>query len=640
MQYVRLCEGFSKYKLIPAEENIWDHVKSNEKDYYLSLYQYDETGYEQWRKTNSVKGITNVTTNRLLFDFDHETDAELARNDALTLITRLIAKGITQDNIQISFSGNKGFNVEVETTKRLTPDDFKATVFSLAGDLPTFDRVVNDPQRIVRVVGTKHPKSNLYKFPLSVNQISEMNIDRIRELAADINNIDEDIMEGWHQVEVPENLLVKATPVERPKLDLVVEHDLNLSLKPKWMSEAKYALQEGYFIQGERNTAFMVLASTYKNQGFSKEIVYRMLKGTAELQARRNNQDRYPDEELYNNVVEVVFAPGWKGGTYSYENTPLLQQVTARLGLKPPKDDENPLVPVKAVSDIFRKFATEIEKNTIKLGIPAIDQKVRVTTSMLVGLLAAPSAGKTSVSLSILNEASRSNIKSIFFSLDMGAPLVLQRLIQKHEGIGSKSIYKMYETEDERTKKIENTLDNEYKNVSFCFRSGLTTQDVREYIIKEQERTGEKVRLVVVDYLECLQGPFSEATANTSKIAQDLKDIANELEVCIILLLQPQKHAGDPSYELLTYRNIKGSSAIEQAASIIFTMWRPGFSAKNVDEDKYASIAVVKNRMGSLDLFEFGWNGLTGEINELTEEEKRELESLKKRKAAERASDI
>ena len=121
-------------------------------------------------------------------------------------------------------------------------------------------------------------------------------------------------------------------------------------------------------------------------------------------------------------------------------------------------------------------------------------------------------------------------------------------------------------------------------------------------------------------------------------IAQQLKDIANELEVCIVLLLQPQKHAGDPSSELLTYRNIKGSSAVEQAASIIFTMWRPGFSPKSPEDDRYLSIAVVKNRMGSLNLFEFGWNGLTGELSSLDEMEKGELDVLKKRRAAERAA--
>lgn len=636
--YVRLCEGFNRYTLIPSSEDIWKHIKSNNTDYYLSLYQYDETGYRQWQKTNSVKGITNVTTNKLLFDFDKADAPDEARKDAIELVTRLLKFGVKQDNIQIAFSGNKGYNVEILTNKSLTPEEFKATVFSLAKDLKTFDTVVNDPQRIVRIVGTKHNKSGLYKMPLSVSQLTELSTEQIKVLAKDIDNIDTDIMEGWHEIEIPEGII--KTKVESEPKVLTVEKliDLDMSLKPKWMTEAKFALQEGFFQAGERNTAFMILASTYKNQGFNKEIVYRMLKGMAELQARRSGQERYSDEELYNNIVDVVFSPGWKGGTYSYENTPLLQDVSARLGLKPPKEDEKVLVPVKSVSAIFKKFATEIDKNTIKLGIPAIDSKVRVTTSMLVGLLAAPSAGKTSVSLSILNEASKSNIKSVFFSLDMGAPLVLQRLIQKHARLNSKAIYSMYQNSDNEIGKIETTLDSEYKNVSFCFKSGITTQDIRDYIVKEQDTSGEKVRLVVVDYLECLQGPYSDATANTSIIAQQLKDIANDLEVCIVLLLQPQKHAGDPSSELLSYRNIKGSSAVEQAASVIFTMWRPGFSPKNPAEDKYLSIAVVKNRMGSLDLFEFSWDGLTGELNELDELQQGELDALKKRKAAEKAA--
>lgn len=122
-------------------------------------------------------------------------------------------------------------------------------------------------------------------------------------------------------------------------------------------------------------------------------------------------------------------------------------------------------------------------------------------------------------------------------------------------------------------------------------------------------------------------------------IAQQLKDIANELEVCIVLLLQPQKHAGDPASELLSMRNIKGSSVVEQACSIIFTMWRPGFSPKNPDEDMYLTIAVVKNRMGQLGSYDFGWNGLTGDLSELDELERGELDELRKRRALEKAEE-
>lgn len=638
MQYVRLADGLTRYKLIPENENIWDHIKSNNSDYYLSLYKYNQTQYNQWKEKGTVSGIKDVTTNKLFFDFDNASDPELARQDAITLTSRLLSKGIPQDTIQIAYSGQKGYSVEVDTTETFTPEEFKNITKGLAGDLACFDPVVADPQRIIRVVGTKHPKSGLYKFPLSVNQLSELPIDVIKTLASDVANIDETVMQGWTEIVLPSSisdLKVSKKKEEKTSVDI---HDLDLSKKPKWLTDAKYALQEGYFGAGERNTAFMIMGSTYKGQGFSKEITYRALKGVAEVQAERNGVDRYSDKELWNNIVEVIYKSDWKGGTYSYENTPLLQAVTKRLGLKVPTEGEKPFIPVENVTDIFKKFALDIDKNTIKLGIDSVDKEVRITTSMLVGLLAAPSAGKTSVSLGVLNSISKSNLKSLFFSLDMGAPLVFQRLIQRHTGYSGKRIFEMYKNKDPKVTEFESIVAKEYKNVHFCFKSGIGTEQIKEYILQQEQLDGERAKLIVVDYLECLQGPFADSTANTALIAQQLKDIANELEVCILLLLQPQKQAGDPSAELLSMRQVKGSSVVEQAASIIFTIYRPGFSPKSPEEDKYLTMAVVKNRMGQLGTFNFAWDGVRGEITELDDLEQEELKELKNRKAQEKAA--
>ncbi len=637
--YVRLNEGLTKYNLIPSDANIWDHITTNHKDWYVSLYQYNEQQYKEWKEKKSVAGFTGQLTNKLFFDFDSVKDPEVARQDTITLVAKLLSKGISEGTIQIAFSGNKGFSVEVDTTSKFTHEEFKNIVYSLAEGLTSFDPVVNDPNRIIRVVGTKHNKSGLYKFPLSVNQLSELDMNTIKLLAANVDNIDESVMENWTEVVLPESILNMRISTKPEKKEMpALENDLDMAAKPKWLSEAKYALQEGYFGAGERNTAFMVLGSTYKNQGFNKEIVYRMLKGVSEVQAQRNNMERWSDDELWNNVVQVIFRPNWKGGQYSYENTPLLQDVTKRLKLKIPTKDDQTLVPISSVTSIFKKFATDIDKNTIKLGIPLIDDQVRVTTSMLVGLLAAPSAGKTSVSLNVLNSISKTNLRSMFFSLDMGAPLVFQRLIQKHTGMSSKKIFDLYKSNDKSIPEFEERVAKEYKNVSFCFRSGITVDNIREYILQQQEIDGERAKLVVIDYLECIAGPFSDSTANTAIIAQQLKDIANDLEICILLLLQPQKQAGDPSAELLSMRQVKGSSVVEQAASIIFTLYRPGFSPKTPQDDRFITIAVVKNRMGSLGSYDFAWNGLTGDMRELDDNEVEDLSAIRKRKQDEKAA--
>ena len=642
MEYIRLNRGLTNYTLVPADDNVWDYIQDNQSDYYTSIFQYNQEQYDQWKRTGSVAGIKQVKTNKLVFDFDDKNNLEAAKSDALTLIGRLMSSGVKEDNVQVSFSGSKGFCVEVDTKNIFTQEEFKNVTFGLASDLQSFDRVVNDAQRIVRVVGTKHPVSGLYKIPLSVKQLSENPVTKIKNMAANIETVDQSVMLGWVPVDVPEAInVLKVAPQKKEIQTKVVSgnNDIDMTLRPKWLSEAKFALQQGHFEDGERNLACMILASTYKNQGFPKEITYRIIKGTLELRADRLGHDGYDKKELWKTIIEPVYGPHWQGGTYSYENTPLLKTVTERLGLKIPEKETNELSPITTVTDSFKKFATEIKINTIKLGIPKIDNEVRITTSMLVGLVSPPGGGKTTTSFEIMNHASRNNINTVFFSMDMGAPLVYQRLIQKHTGLHSQKIFDMYENDDKRVGEFEQTLAKEYKNVSFCFKSGLTVEEIKELTIKRQDQLGGRIKLVVVDYLECISSQFSDSTASSAYISQKLKDLANELECTVLLLLQPQKVAGDPSDEMTSYTKIKGSSAIQQACSVIFSMSRPGFSPKEPGKDRYVSFSVLKNRMGSLGQYDFHWNGLTGEIRELDDCEIEELKEVRESKAASKKAD-
>ena len=494
MQYIRLNKGLTNYTLIPANSDIWDYIQDNNTDYYTSIFQYNEDHYNTWKRTGSVAGIKNVITNKLVFDFDDKNNLDAAKKDALTVASRLVSAGINEKNLQICFSGSKGFCVEVETTEPLTQEEFKNVTFALASDLNTFDTVVNDSQRIIRVVGTKHPVSGLYKIPLSLTELSDLSVGKIKNMAANLETVDQSVMNDWRPVTLPESIKqFKITKKQEKNEIKKIDHDLDLSLKPKWLSDAKYALQQGFFEEGERNLACMILASTYKNQGFPKEITYRMVKGSLKLRAERLGLDGYDKKELWKTIIEPVYSPNWQGGTYSYENTPLLQDVTKRLGLKIPTE-EKPLAPLNKVSNIFKQFATDIDNNTIKLGIKKIDDEVRITTSMLVGLVSPAGGGKTTTSFEIMNHASKNNIKTVFFSMDMGAPLVYQRLIQKHTGYSSRKIFNLYQTNSPEIEKFDKTLDDLYKNVSFCFKSGLKVEEIRELTILRQKETGEKIK--------------------------------------------------------------------------------------------------------------------------------------------------
>jgi hypothetical protein len=70
----------------------------------------------------------------------------------------------------------------------------------------------------------------------------------------------------------------------------------------------------------------------------------------------------------------------------------------------------------------------------------------------------------------------------------------------------------------------------------------------------------------------------------------------------------------------------------------VLTIWREGYNPNFIDDDKYVSFAVVKNRFGSLWRGDFSWEPIRGQIRSLTEEERDEFESFKERKRQDRAN--
>lgn len=627
--YKRLCRTLSdKGTLYPIDTNFYEYT-DQEKDWYISLYDYNDSQWEKFCDTGTVKGIQDVSTTKLLWDFDNKDDIEAAKLDAAILCTRLINLGIKDDDISISFSGNKGFGVEVNTDRRFTVEEFKAYTFNLAGDLPTFDRVVNNANRIIRMLGTRHQVSGLFKIPLTFDQLNRLSVKEIQSLAANLDNITEEF--NWGVVSFPKLNIIVEKKETKPRE--ILNTELDFTHKPKFLTNCRWALQNGYFQEGMRSNALLCLAATYKNLGYDMEITYRMLKGVCELQAKRNECDRFPDEELYNNVVLQVYSDYWNNGQYSCrEEGSWLHDYCQSLGEH--KCDHGNEEAIKTISasdtfDLFKSYTENFETNVLYTGIKSLDEKCKFLVGTSNGILAPPSLGKTSTIVQILNHNSNEGIQSIFFSYDMFHSALYMRMVQRHTGMTQDEIYNVFKNDPKQSNTIKEMLQEEYKNVHFCFRSGQTLDELERTILDVEEKTGKKVKLVAIDYNELIISGVSDDVASSAHVAQSLRRIANEREVCSITLVQPSKVFSTPADEIVNFNAVKGSSSIAQSMTVLLGCSRPGYNPRNNETDKFFNITCLKNRNGPLFTLDFGWNGLRGRISELTELDRRELEEIR-----------
>jgi hypothetical protein len=632
-RYISIREGLaSKPRLVPATTKLEEVISNINKDYYRSLYTYNENHKKFLEEKGTLSGITDTETNRLFFDFDDKQNIENAKQDTITTANRLLDKGFTEESIKVYFTGGKGFSIEVLIDEYISPDKFGAIVDNVAGDLNTLDLVVREANRIVRIPNTKHQSSGLYKIELTGEELVNLSVDEIKSLAKKPRLIrTEEVV-----VKLPEEL--KNVKVVEKKPEVVKDLSFDISTidmkeRPKGLDEARWLLTNGFFRSGERNTAMLCLAATYKSLKYPEELSFGILQGVAEIQSQRTGEETFPDKEIQL-IIGQVYGPNWKGGTFTVrEEDNWLAKYARKMGIVVKEENDAPQT-LDGIHSTFETFVRDIEKNTIKTSIESLDKVFPITVGSNVGIVAAAGAGKTSIALKILKHNSEQGILTVFASLDMTKTRLFEKVLYNVSGLSREDLYKAFK--EGKGRELTDMVKKHYGNVWFYDKSAATVSDIRNYVLAVEQKTGQKVRVVMIDYFERLNSDVSDDTASSKKVAGEIQDMVNDLQVAAITLVQPNKMSlgGGPDTEIKSYTAIKGSSFLYQSFRGIIALSRPFYTPSTKEFDKFAIINVVKNDLGELDRLELGWNGKRGDIFELEDAERQELRELLKQKNA------
>lgn len=624
MHYKRLAHGLvTTGSLISTDSDLNKHITDIHTDWYTSIYEYNEEQYKEFQKVGSVKGVFDVTATQLTWDLDDKDDLERARQDALSLCRIIQSLNVPKNGFRIAFSGKKGFEVTLFLDDRIDVPQYKTAWKKLAGHLGTNDSKVTNPSRLIRIVNTKHPDTGKYKVPLTFDELST-SVENILELA----KAPREIASHWGRLKLPPYYF----QVEKKDALTTNTKGFDLTNKPKFLTNCRYALQKGFFDVGNRSFSFLCLASTYKNLGFDLEHVYRLLKGVAELQAQKNSCQRYEDDKLYNEVVMQVFSPGWKGGQFSCRDKDnWLYTFCQSLGdhtCNHATEDELEPKKFSDIHDSFKEYVTNIDKNTIYTGLPSVDKHVFLSTGCNASIIGASGSGKTSIGIELLNNTSKQGVISVCASLDMAKNRIFEKILYRLTGLDRDTLYATFRENKEGA--IMEQLKQEFGNVYFFKKTCPTVADIKDYIMNVQDKTGEKVKLLVTDYFERIVCDISDDTASSKRVAGELQDLVDDLDICNITLVQPNKMAlsGGPDSPIYDYTNIKGSSFLYQSFRIIMSCWRPFYHPKDFSKDHFMKMAVLKNDLGELAEMEFRWEGKRGLITELEDYERDELREM------------
>lgn len=615
-------EEIKKMTIDPTKEHYISIFRYNDehKNLYPTFGKNKETGEPQ----ASIKGskFHDVVTDVLVWDFDDAENPENARKDVVELALRLHnAYDIAPDDMNVYFSGNKGFHLELKLDRDITQEQFKSITASMVSGLKTYDTSVNDPARVLRMTNTANPKTGLYKIPLAIDMVEETPLEEIKKLA--VNKVMKS--HDANPVKLPD-VVFKVTPKKEKKTAPLTNMIFDPKTAPKGWKVYKWALAEGFFEPGERQNALMVIAATARALNYSKEKAYYFCKDALEKRAARTGHDDYDTDEVWNNIIASVYSDTWEGGAYSPQSNPWLASYCERMGFNTEKEEENEKVyQMHDIESEFIDYVKNIDENTILTGITELDRDLPLTVGMNLGIIGAASSGKTALALKILENTSNAGVVSVFASLDMRRNRLYEKLLYRLSGLSRTELYEKIQNDD--AEEIFQKVRDEYKNVFFYDRSCPSVDDIRRYIGNIEAMSGKKVKLVMVDYFERIGADRSDETAASKEVAGKLQDLVNDLNVCLITLVQPNKFSlsGGPDTPILNYTAIKGSSYLYQAFRSIISIWRPFFTPELKDKDKYLEMAILKNDLGELNTFQFDWEGKRGEIRSISEESRDQL---------------
>ena len=200
----------------------------------------------------------------------------------------------------------------------------------------------------------------------------------------------------------------------------------------------------------------------------------------------------------------------------------------------------------------------------------------------LIIVAARPSLGKTSLVLNYAkNCAERQNATVAFFSIEMAATQLVQRLVAMEAGVDSSRLAFGNHNDREERKITQATGVLSDLSIYFDDSAMLTVAEMRAKARRlKMERGG--LDLVVVDYLQIMQsGTRNEnRVQEVSYISRSLKQLARDLDVPVVACSQLSRAAEIRTHNRPQLSDLRESGSIEQDADVVMFIYR---------EDKYVT---------------------------------------------------
>jgi replicative DNA helicase len=258
----------------------------------------------------------------------------------------------------------------------------------------------------------------------------------------------------------------------------------------------------------------------------------------------------------------------------------------------------------------------------VKTGFLDVDKMLGggLRNSDLVILACRPSMGKTAFSLALATKVCKAGQGVAFFSLEMSADQLFERML----AIESKIDFRRIRTGELSADNHESEFAHIGSIIGEIAELPLWIDDTASANILEIRSKARRLKqrhnvgLIIIDYLQLMSGGNDKLYSGNrvqevSDISRNLKILAKELQVPIIALSQLSRKVESRDDKRPMLSDLRESGSIEQDADIVMFIHREDYYDKTLvakDDPKagVADIIIAKNRQGETGFAQVAWN--------------------------------
>ena len=576
--YVEIAIGSPSRRgaLVPLDE-LWDLVyeQGNNQAIYKSVYTYDDEALNFIKKSGTIKnflGTRSITDIPIDIDKGQNSDEYVLKQTQAIIFHLTEELNLKEGNFQSYFSGN-GYHVDISNECfGFEPDSdlpfvVKQTMMSIFDDIVLIDPAVYTRTALYRLPHTLNVKSQLFKVPLTYNEVMTSTVEAIHKLASD-RRLDYGLSDLWGDGSL-EHLINKDVPHIR---------EMTRVSEPRNIVPCIQTIYKRGPVEGTRNNTVLRIASHMRRHGIPSEAT------KASLLHWNDNQ---LNPQIVIDKVEATYNGGYK---YGCDDEILVPVCEPRCIYYKNKDY---LVDVmnadELQKDLSERLETDFSGRMIDLAerFGLKDKDCAIYPGELVTIFGPTGSNKTTLAQCIAlgydfaNDCIRTEwqVPTLFLSLELSGWYMHRRNLQIASGMSKEEVTKSH-------RYVGTTFKEYVQNIVIQTVAGEVTMIPKK--IKELDPA-----LVIVDYIDLLETPrnIRGEYESVRYISHYLSNLAINSDIIIIQISQVSREYS--RNEVLDIYAGKGSGAIENASRKVI-----GINGRQDNPDK--EVQLFKNSDGDL----------------------------------------